>query len=52
MMLRASSTATLATLTWPAVIAVWVRTCLAAWKAFWNTRFSTGPVAPRPWAAA
>ena len=51
-MFEASSTATLATLTLPAEMPVWVRTCLAAWKAFWKTRLSTAPVEPKDWAAA
>ena len=42
----ARSTATLTTLTGPDVTAVWVWTCFAAWKAFWKSRFRTGPADP------
>ena len=51
-MFEASSTATLATLTVPEDIPVWVRTCFAAWKAFWKTRFRTAPAVPDACAAA
>jgi hypothetical protein len=51
-MLVARSTATLATLTRPDEIPVWVRTCLAAWKAFWKSRLRTAPVEPDACAAA
>ena len=42
-MLRAKSTATLATLTCPSVIAVVLRACLAAWNAFWKSGLGDGP---------
>ena len=51
-MFAANSTATLATLTWPSVMPVWLRASFADWNAFWKIRFSTAPVAPRACAAA
>jgi len=51
-MLAARSTATFATLTRPEEMPVLVRTCFAAWNAFWKRRFRTAPVEPQAWAAA
>ena len=48
----ARSTATFATLTLPDEMPVCVRTCFAAWNAFWKSRFRTAPVEPEAWAAA
>ena len=39
-------------LTWPAEMPVCVRTCFAAWNAFWKTRLRMPPAVPLDWAAA